>query len=349
MWNFFFNDSKEEQERYVKVAHRLGMEQVVIDDRGCMLVPDNIDVREFTRTLQEVIQEEKMDTGDNRPKFDTGWAGQARQEPGSDGWKFFTNCKDTRESRKLYLRAAQRGGFDIRIKNEAYGRDGRRILDNIAIWIPDHVTGFYDIIRAVKKEMSQKVTRMLMTPEDVGHRLASGEDPLVLSIEHWTENVAWIREGRELPATSSLSYPCALCTAHSKNDCKECVLYLHTGLPCWEEGSPWHKFQHSRSSPALALPNAIKMLNTLVSCLEYEPDEPKLPQFYIWKEGEETEGKVGLWLEYCGSDILLKAALPSQYKYTVLKIKQDGTILRSLGVGKQLGFHLVDRNKVEIN
>ena len=104
----------------------------------------------------------------------------------------------------------------------------------------------------------------LMTNDDVERRLANGEDPIALTVEHWEENLAWILAGRELPTSSHGAESCPLC--RSSDDCKNCPLGERFGSCIDSPDNAWHHFHYATDDERAI--RAIGELLWQLHCLE---------------------------------------------------------------------------------
>jgi len=108
-------------------------------------------------------------------------------------------------------------------------------------------------------------------------RLADGDDPLRLSIEHWRDNVALL-EAASRPSPMGIysgAYACALChtywyTQSAEDRCQGCPLE-EAGIGCLDnEGSPYNQWEQSETlEEELAAARALlKALEGLVETTE---------------------------------------------------------------------------------
>lgn len=190
----------------------------------------------------------------------------------------------------------------------------------------------------------------LMTPQEVKDRLAAGEDPLLLSLEHWVQNAAWIKEHGSLPSGSSTVATCALCRLHrpvstNPQTCPTCPLGISQDKACDARSEPataWRQFFFDPSYD-----NAMNMVAVLASL---KPPEPKVPQFYIDGEGE---GKVALRLaQRPDGRIVLEALTVSRtgrnHWWCLLDIDQGGSVRQPVHISPNTGLDLDDAGRLKL-
>lgn len=214
---------------------------------------------------------------------------------------------------------------------------------------PDYFARYSDrkpkLIRAPKVTDFLKPRTSLMTPEQVKSRLAAGEDPVLLSIEHWVQNAAHIKKHGSLPPKSYDGCTCALCVTHrlpacTISDCKQCLLGISQGGNCGNPDTAWSQFKLN--------PDFDNAMNMVAALAPLKPVEPEVPQFYIDGEGE---GRVALRLESEGSGTIILQADENAGRigwWHLLTIKQDGTVSLIEGVGGDTGLDLDDKGRLRI-
>lgn len=196
-------------------------------------------------------------------------------------------------------------------------------------------------------DLLKKETPHLMTPQEVKDRLAAGEDPLLLSIEHWVQNAAWIKEHGSLPSGSSTVATCALCRLHrpsvtiSPKTCPACPLGISQGRACDARSKPATAWRQFFFDPSYA--NAMNMVAVLASL---KPPEAAIPQFYIDGEGE---GKVALRLvQRADGRIVLQASTDCDFWWCLLDINQSGATVLPCNISRSTGLDLDDRRRLRL-
>lgn len=174
----------------------------------------------------------------------------------------------------------------------------------------------------------------LMTPDEVKRRLSEGEDAVLLSLEHWLQIAQRLKQCGGISKGAHGSHTCPLCLTY--DDCHNCPLLQSEGKHCCGSDGCYNVFLCDPSYD-----NAMGVVAALAKC---KSPEPQLPQFYIWREGEEPAGKVGLRLVKLASGAIRLDAVNEDGTTAragrLLLIHPDGSVYPPVNVGPKLGFDL---------
>lgn len=182
---------------------------------------------------------------------------------------------------------------------------------------------------------------MLMTADEVKRRLGEGEDAILLSLEHWLQVAQHLKQYGKIPYSAYGAEVCPFCLAH--DNCRDCPLYQLEGKHCCEPGECYDVFERTPTYE-----NALGVVAALAKC---KSPEPKVPQFYIWRQGEEPQGKVGLRLvKGDGDTIVLQASNINDRDgwWHLLGIHQNGRPYLVGCVGKRTGLDLDSSHRLRL-